>query len=689
MPNPPHINTQVNQPIVHGNLVVQGDVVTYQSGFKAARYFTGIPQRQGELIGRKTELSLLGEQIREKRVVLLNGMGGVGKTALAVSWLHQELEGFTHIVWIEQTSDIYTSLITNRSLLENLDIKLGEDPQQDARLILNQLGKLGGPSILIIDNAEEDLEELRDYLPRDDWQILITSRNKLSIGHELTIENLELAAAQQLFFRHYDRDQDEQAVQEIIKELDRHTLTLEILAKTAQARRIQPLRRVLDLLEERGLAIGRQANVEIDHNKGRKVERLFPYLSAILRWTSSAENEKWLLQQLIFLPPIFHTFDRLATIFYLKPEYEDLWDLFTLALDNLTERGWLQYQEKEGYKMHRIIREVLYQEMIEELKFDDALTVIVGVKQLLRHNQYRDNPAERFPLVVYGDSVLTQIKEAWRKEEAVAALQLTLGSIYQDMGNYRQAIDIQLAATKTVEGIHGQDAPIVGTYKSNLSLSYWKLGQLEQAAEHAEAALTIEKLSPEPDRLSMAVDQSNLGVIYNFMGPERYEAAEKLLLASLQAALDLLESGDLIIATRKSNLANLYIDMERHAEGAKLLEEAVDLSIQHLTEDHPLVALRQTSLGVAYHYLGRAKESHDLHQKALTTTQKHYGPLHPKVALIQMNLGDSFLQQDQLETARALFEQAYQTRLQLLGPDHHDTLTAKDSLDHLDQQADA
>ena len=65
-------------------------------------------------MGRKEELNTLSERIfkqQAKNLVLLAGMGGIGKTSTCVQWLnHTAMQQFDHVAWISCKAGIEDGL---------------------------------------------------------------------------------------------------------------------------------------------------------------------------------------------------------------------------------------------------------------------------------------------------------------------------------------------------------------------------------------------------------------------------------------------------------------------------------------------------------------------------------------------------------------------------------------------------
>ena len=141
----------------------------------------GVPVRNPNFTGREQLLLDLRAQLSMRASVLLpqalHGLGGVGKTQVAVEYVHRFATDYELVWWISAEQ---TPLI--RSSLTELGGRLGIAAEDDAtRTIVNVLDALrtGRPYrrwILVFDNADTP-ESVEEYLPYPTGHILITSRN--------------------------------------------------------------------------------------------------------------------------------------------------------------------------------------------------------------------------------------------------------------------------------------------------------------------------------------------------------------------------------------------------------------------------------------------------------------------------------------------------------------------------------
>jgi hypothetical protein len=140
-----------------------------------------VPNRNADFTGRSAILEKLHNELAGglKAAVLaraLYGLGGVGKTQVALEYAHRHQADYDLIWWIpaEQPQAIGLALA---DLAEQLGIKAGDNAAEAAKAALEQLRRnTVGRWLLIFDNAG-DPEDLEPYLPAGSGHVVITSRN--------------------------------------------------------------------------------------------------------------------------------------------------------------------------------------------------------------------------------------------------------------------------------------------------------------------------------------------------------------------------------------------------------------------------------------------------------------------------------------------------------------------------------
>ena len=141
-----------------------------------------VPARNADFTGRGATL----EKLRDKlagggmAVVLaqaLYGLGGVGKTQVALEYAHRFKADYDLIWWIpsERANEITLALA---ELARRLELQVGESAAEAATAALEALRRdTAGRWLLIFDNAD-DPAELDPYRPTGSGHVIITSRNQ-------------------------------------------------------------------------------------------------------------------------------------------------------------------------------------------------------------------------------------------------------------------------------------------------------------------------------------------------------------------------------------------------------------------------------------------------------------------------------------------------------------------------------
>jgi hypothetical protein len=313
----------------------------------------------------------------------------------------------------------------------------------------------GGPHLLVLDNADEKLRDLKDYLPgQPDWHVLVTSRKQLEGFHLKALDFLSPDQALALFKKHCTLVKEDALIAELVKTVDYHTLTIEILAKTAKLRTtgIEALKKAIhdDLV----------SNTDILH-KGGQIGRVRSYLSSIFILNGLSSEEAWLMKQFTCLPTEFHTYELLLElILHANIEREELAE----TLNRLTEQGWLLYNQETGaYKMHVIVKEVAVRQLLPVL--EDIRGLMDKITQNLSVEETKYNPVDKFPWIPFGYTLLNNFPDA--DSVPIGSLQNNLALRLKDLGDYAGALELSAKSLAILKKTLPEGHPNIQTAQSN------------------------------------------------------------------------------------------------------------------------------------------------------------------------------------------------------------------------------
>ncbi|MEO6509530.1 MAG: AAA family ATPase, partial [Nocardioides sp.] len=140
-----------------------------------------LPRSASTLVGRSRDLSEVTSLVRSRRLVTLSGVGGVGKTRLALAVGLELAEEFPDGVWLVELAPVADA----DAVPDAIATGLGITPQGGARVIDTVADALAGRRVLlVVDNCEHVLAAAAEAIGvilagSDDPRVLTTSREHL------------------------------------------------------------------------------------------------------------------------------------------------------------------------------------------------------------------------------------------------------------------------------------------------------------------------------------------------------------------------------------------------------------------------------------------------------------------------------------------------------------------------------
>ncbi|MEL7249952.1 MAG: NB-ARC domain-containing protein [Bacteroidota bacterium] len=485
-------------------------------------------------IGRDKELENLHQRLFDTKgdqfLLMVNGQGGMGKTSLASRYYHQHQQEYQHVAWVLSNKNIRAALL---QLAPGLGLDFAGSqlpPEEQLKVVMQQLTRLPSPSLLVIDNANE-VEDLREHflaLQRcSNLHLILTSRiTSFSGANFFPVQGLAQQPAQTLFKRYYPahRPEEDNLLSEMIEAVGHNTLIIELLAKNLnQINRFQEqytLQNLLADLQDNILLLSESKEVSTAYQaKGTGLRHQSPEFIVLAMYDLRELDE---LQQ------------QMMGIFALLPNEEILYsdlqlmlpDLeFQAALEYLTDHGWVDYDRDErSFKVNQVVQDVVRAKRAQFLR-QDADLLIYTIEDMLDSDKALSKQfvviSQR--LLRFAESCLQNIPHWDRK---LLHLSWSIGDFYSKTGDLYPALQIyELMERMATELIQANPKNVDLLYDhavsySKLGSTHSSLGNLSKALEYFEerSRLGEELYRSYPDNVSLknglAIAHWKLGDFY-------------------------------------------------------------------------------------------------------------------------------------------------------------------------------
>jgi tetratricopeptide (TPR) repeat protein len=253
-----------------------------------------------------------------------------------------------------------------------------------------------------------------------------------------------------------------------------------------------------------------------------------------------------------------------------------------------------------------------------------------------------------------------------------------LGSIWTDLGQYKEAELISRQTLATAEKVLGFEHPATLTARTNLTLVIGHQGNHEKAESmHRQALASMEKVLGVEDPYTLSA-RNNLAALLERQ--ERYEEAE-LIYRQTQATREKVlgvEHPDTL--RTMNNLASVLRSQGKYEEAGLMLRQTVATTEKVLGVEHPETLTAGNDLALVIGHQGKYEEAESMHRHILATMKKVFGDEHPYTLKSMYNLAFVLWRQGKNKEAESMHRQTLAMSEKVLSDKHVDTLTTKNNL---------
>jgi tetratricopeptide (TPR) repeat protein/transcriptional regulator with XRE-family HTH domain len=263
-------------------------------------------------------------------------------------------------------------------------------------------------------------------------------------------------------------------------------------------------------------------------------------------------------------------------------------------------------------------------------------------------------------------------------ESRLAKITQATGSVYYFAGDLSAARRWHTRALDLNERVRGPDHYDTGSSLNDLAIILREQGDLEGARPLYERSLAICEQVRGPDHPDVAFPLNNLGALLRAQG--ELKAARALHERSLAIRTKALGSDHLDTAWSLSYLGVLLGDQGEVAVATAHLERALVIREGALGVQHALVAQSVQNLGIVLRNHGELVAAASYLERALAIREWALGSDHPLTAFSLNDLATLLRDQGNPTAARPFFERALAIRERVLGRDHPDTVATRVAL---------
>ena len=617
----------------------------------------------------------------------IHGLGGIGKTRVAVEYAKRYSHEYTALLFI--TADSPANLQRNLAnlcgaLVLNLPEKDATEQEVQVAAALRWLREHAG-WFLIVDNvdtpdAAKAVESLLQQL--ESGHIVVTSRLSQwgDAVQELTLDVISESAAQEFLLERTNGKRKTTATD------DADALALAIALGQL------PL-----ALEQAGAFIVKhhasfKAYLDRWKQQEAKVlewhdQRTMKYPASVATtWQTSFDqltaDGRGLLDVLCWLAPDpipLSMLEKLSTL-----DDEQPIDIET-GIADLAEYSLLKWSNDryDSVEVHRLVEEITRYRLPEPDRISWLQRALRMVNDFIPVAPSCDD-VRSWPLIyIPGQNHIAEIvtvidklrsspqtassvrKVMWNR---FARLIACLSGFLFARADYREAEPLMRLALEVNELTYGMEHPEVAIALNNLALLLKVTNHLPEAEKMAQLAVAIDEQAYGTAHVNVAKKRNNLAQL--LQDTNRLEEAEQLMTQVLNSFEKHLGENHPDVATALSNLAAIFQATNRLAESERLMRRALDIDEKCYDSDDPKLATDLNNLASLLLATGRLQEAEPLMTRVVNIFENAFGENHPDVATALNNLGSLFQKMNRLEDAERWMRRAVKIDEQVFGREH-------------------
>ena len=623
---------------------------------------------RSSFVGREKEMDdILARLARGDKLIVLSGLGGMGKTELAVRFGKDYKYGAVYFVRFE---DNFTNTIAK--MANGIQPKLSQEelscPAEElCAEVMEILEGCRDTDILIIDNVDTDVASLLKLMKDSAYQALRNMNLRLILttrfdyDRSLDIHPMSNRTLYEIFDKH-GVSLEESQMDALIEAVNGHTLTIDQIARLLNGKGLWMVtpEKLLAALKNNTLPNEKYRAIAMDYNQSTDQAQIYENLSVVFNVSNIPKEGKAVLHCATLLPA-----DGMNGECFLNALPKEQHQ----ALEALTEHGWLS-AENGLLTIHPVIRLVCREELkpsdescgnflnalmdqFDPIKYapteytqmaklySTAVTTLtddegtwIYYSGLLWHTLGQHHLAK----ILYEENLLA-LEQRLAGTISLAYIYINLGKTYNYIGDCNIALKYTLDAISILEK-HSDNKQsnhiALASCFSSLNHAYNDLGDHKIALEYSLKALSIIEQVQPPVFTNLASLYCDIGNTYRNLGD--YQKNLDYQLKALETRRKILPENHPDIASSYSNAGLSCFDLGKYERSIDYLLKAIFIQEKVLPENHLSLASSYNNAGLTYHKLKNYKEALHCQLNALRIRQNVLPEDHPLLAQSYNNI---------------------------------------------------
>ncbi|SCB65545.1 unnamed protein product [Fusarium graminearum] len=652
----------------------------------------------------------------EVRTVGVWGMGGAGKSQIALSYVQRYRTEYNATFWIQadHTASVDRDFLAIYRLLVDTTQPLSDPKPEDVkREVLGWFARASEKYLVIFDGADslhqtdEDFVDLSQYCPgSSNTHIIITSRSSIAKSRStfegVSVEELEEAQSVELFLACAEIQPEREDVLAETK-LIVHELGYLALAVSMAGRYVSQTPRLSSNL-----------SAYLDEFRSRRRDLLSEipdklvaryHHSVMTVWETSYDAVSKQLPEagrLMTLLCFIHYDDIFLELFGLDrdpgstavaPWMSALGCQTRVDVHQLEKCFWVlekyslcqRKKMKTSYSIHRLVHAWGYDRLKSDK--DEVERLWYAASQLLddyikTSSDRQDGPVTKLRVVphltdnIHSFKNISRIND-WNKVDWLEAVE-RFGFFFAKVGRWNDAAISRREVLKKRQRILGDEHPDTISAMNNLATTLSDQGKLDEAALMQKEVLKKRQRilrDEHPDTISA---MNNLA---NTLGDQgKLDEAASMMKEVLKKRQRILGDKHPDMISAMNNLATTLSDQGKLDEAASMMKEVLEKRQRILGDEHPATISAMSNLATTLSDQGKLDEAASMKKEVLEKRQWILGDEHPDTISAMNNLANTLGDQGKLDEAASMKKEVLEKRQWILGDEHPDTISAMNNL---------